>query len=309
MSSENDFPTDDSNFEEYKIVQIELDRERGRKGMWVCTLEYGFVVEIVRGGPIQPRMGQTIRVYGDVEDEPQGIFVDGKKVYLRTDVEQENYIEGQRHAEYMEALERFNEVKDELYRRQAVMPASLKEYLADTRKEADEELGEGKFDVLHLERELELCDHAVGLEILILDGPAGLGTFFNFPDVSIMALADRWQAMSERMENIGTQEPTPRTKWARGFLKHRRFNIRLSTSELQLVQDLAMTLIEGRSDGRNREIAHWLKLSQKAKELANKRHVADPELRAEFEQRTEEINAERQDRAAATLSAAQAPAS
>lgn len=307
MSTENEFPKDETDFEEYKIVETQLDRESGEKGTWICILEYGFTVDVPRGGPIQPRTGQMVRAYGDIDNEPRGVFVEGKKVYLRTVDEQAKREADAFDVEYAEALKHFDGVKDELYKRHSVLPDALKNFIAEIREDEEKAMGGGKkFDVIGLEHAMELCDHAVGLELLLLDDLAGLKTFFDRETSPTQLkrcsrMADSWFSMTARMKDIGRLAPTPRTSWALGFLHHRRFNLYLDHDDIVTVNDLTKMLVEARTEGRKREIQAWLETSAQAEQENAKRRANDPATRAEFEKRAEEIEADRQGQAEATL--------
>ncbi len=80
----------DKDYEEYEVLEVQLDRDAPGKGDWVCTLEHGFHLRFPREkGNKQPKAGQTARIYGDLDEGGmRGLDLDAEGVFYRTPDEQ-----------------------------------------------------------------------------------------------------------------------------------------------------------------------------------------------------------------------------
>lgn len=80
----SNFPADDTQFEEVKIKSVEGDRENG----WSLDRTDGWSFFVDAGSPVEPKPGMVARIYGRGIGAPmRGVFLDGVKVFYRTESE------------------------------------------------------------------------------------------------------------------------------------------------------------------------------------------------------------------------------
>lgn len=84
------FPENDNDFEETTITEANGDRERG----WQITKSDGWSFFIEKDSPLEPATGMTVRFYGKgLGYAVRGVFLDGQKVYYRTEAEENEHRE------------------------------------------------------------------------------------------------------------------------------------------------------------------------------------------------------------------------
>ena len=82
--AENEFPANDDQFEDTIIAKV----RRGRDGHWEITQDSGWSLMLEPGSPVEPKEGASLRLYGKGIGHPfRGVFVDGRKVFYRTEDE------------------------------------------------------------------------------------------------------------------------------------------------------------------------------------------------------------------------------
>jgi hypothetical protein len=191
--------SNDEDYEEYEIKEVQLDRDQGERGLWVAKLEFDFILRWPRGGKApQPKVGQTCRVFGDIEGKwgPRGVVVNEKVAFFRTPENQVKWVEAQESAVYIEAKLTFNTREKELQVRIQLLPEHLR-----TRIDAAREVAEDKerFDVYELEVEIIKYEHAHMLA-LVVDGLPTLETFSMIPVQTQMGYS--WNAMCEGRREV-----------------------------------------------------------------------------------------------------------
>ena len=78
------FPENDKHFEEVEIKEVSGDREKG----WNVTRVDGWGFGLDKDSPVEPKAGMTVRMYGKgIGFAFRGIFLDGQKVFYRTEAE------------------------------------------------------------------------------------------------------------------------------------------------------------------------------------------------------------------------------
>lgn len=83
------FPNDDQ-FEDVKIKAVQGDAKTG----WQIDREDGWCFFIDKDSPIEPKAGMTARMYGKGIGSPfRGVFLDGRKVFYRTEAEDADHRE------------------------------------------------------------------------------------------------------------------------------------------------------------------------------------------------------------------------
>lgn len=88
-----DFPKDDQ-FEDVKIKGVTKDSDGG----WSIEREDGWSFWIGKDSPIEPKSGMTVRMYGRGIGAPfRGIYLDGQKVFYRTEAEDDEHREIQQY--------------------------------------------------------------------------------------------------------------------------------------------------------------------------------------------------------------------
>ena len=86
--AENEFPANDDQFEDTIIAKV----RRGRDGHWEITQDSGWSLMLEPGSPVDPKEGASLRLYGKGIGYPfRGVFVDGRKVFYRTEAEQDRH--------------------------------------------------------------------------------------------------------------------------------------------------------------------------------------------------------------------------
>lgn len=81
------YPEDDSQFTVHRIDSVARLREGGG---WSITNEDGWSLFVPADSPVKPEAGMEARFYGKgIGFTVRGLFIDGQKVYYRTEAEQE----------------------------------------------------------------------------------------------------------------------------------------------------------------------------------------------------------------------------
>lgn len=89
------FPLNDDAFEEVSIAKVQAN-EKG--GGWQIERSDGWNFWIPKDSPIAPAVGMSARFYGKgIGFNVRGLFLDGAKVFYRTDAEDAEYQEEQRY--------------------------------------------------------------------------------------------------------------------------------------------------------------------------------------------------------------------
>lgn len=84
----NEFPSSDDQFEDTIIA---VSRQMP-SGSWKVTQDSGWSLMIEAGSPVEPREGSSLRLYGRGIGYPiRGVFIDGHKVFYRTEAEDEQH--------------------------------------------------------------------------------------------------------------------------------------------------------------------------------------------------------------------------
>lgn len=84
------FPENDTQFEDSTITKVDGDREHG----WGITKQDGWGIGVPKDAPFAPEVGMTIRLYGKgIGAAVRGMFINGAKVFYRTEAEDEDYRE------------------------------------------------------------------------------------------------------------------------------------------------------------------------------------------------------------------------
>jgi hypothetical protein len=190
----------DHDFEEYEIKEVALNRDDGEKGTWVVTLEYGFMLEWPRGsGSPQPKVGQTCRIYGDVDGVwgPRGAVIVNASTqghldqiaYYRTLTEQSEWCNEKEILLFQAAKIVFKEQELELRKRFEALPKNLQTRVELARQATGDV---EKFDVFELESEIVRCEHG-HMIALVMDTAATLDTFSRIPNLGQMGYS--WNAM------------------------------------------------------------------------------------------------------------------
>ncbi len=79
---------DDDEFDDSKIISLEGSAARG----WSITKLDGWSFWVPADSPVEPKEGMPIRMYGKgIGAVVRGLFLDGKKVFYRTEEEQAEY--------------------------------------------------------------------------------------------------------------------------------------------------------------------------------------------------------------------------
>ena len=92
--ADSPFPQDDQ-FREFQIAEV---IGNAAEGWWVSSGD-GIFHPIGRTDEsVQPKSGDTVRLYGDPARRPRGVFLNGQMLFYRTPLEQEIYEEQEREA-------------------------------------------------------------------------------------------------------------------------------------------------------------------------------------------------------------------
>lgn len=83
----SEFPKDDCEFSDVKITEV----EKGDEG-WFVTRDDGWSNYVPGDSPIEPAVGMVLRVYGK-GTRFRGLFLDGCKVFYRTETEDNEHHE------------------------------------------------------------------------------------------------------------------------------------------------------------------------------------------------------------------------
>lgn len=193
---------EDQDYEEYEIVEVELDRSNpseGERGMWVAKLEFDFVLRWARGGGTpQPKVGQTCRVFGDIDGKwgPRGVVIGEKVAFFRTPEAQVEWVDAREAEIYVEAKLSFSLREKELQERLTQLPETLRVRIDAVRQEAEDKQ---RFDVYELE--LEIVKHEHGhMMTLVADDLATLETFSMIPQQRQMGYS--WNAMCDGRRKV-----------------------------------------------------------------------------------------------------------
>ena len=86
--SENQYPEDENRWEEVEIEKV----ENGRDG-WYVIHQGGIGIYVPGNSPVTPRPGMTARFYPDAQlgGSVRGLFIDGARVWYRTEAEDKEY--------------------------------------------------------------------------------------------------------------------------------------------------------------------------------------------------------------------------
>lgn len=243
----------DNDFEEYEVKEVELDRDEGEKGTWVAKLEFDFVLRWPRGaGAPQPKVGQTCRVYGDVDGTwgPRGVVVDEKVAYFRTPEEQVEWVKHREAEVYEEAELLFKQREEEFRERLNLLPANLRARIEAARASSDDA---ERFDVYELEVEIIKHEHA-HMIALVMDNEFTLDTFSRIPNQGQMGYS--WNAMcDERLvviektlkESDASEEAAAQLRSDAEYLKRykeQRFIVQHPTAVLREIFEISAELVQ-----------------------------------------------------------------
>lgn len=190
----------DNDFEEYTIQEVDLDRDEGERGTWVVKVDFGFELHWPRGGGApQPKVGQVVRVFGNVEHAwgPRGVVIEDKVAFFRTIAEHEEWMEQREEEAYREAVVLFREREPELRERFGLLPEELRQRIEAARAVVKDK---ERFDVFEFEVEIIKHEHA-HMIALVMDNEATFETFSLIPNQNQMGYS--WNAMCvERLAAI-----------------------------------------------------------------------------------------------------------
>jgi hypothetical protein len=89
------FPEADSQYEEAQIAKVKASE---RDGGWQIERSDGWSFFVPKDAPIAPAVGMTVRFYGKgLGYVVRGLFLDGQKVFYRTEAEDAEYQDEQRY--------------------------------------------------------------------------------------------------------------------------------------------------------------------------------------------------------------------
>lgn len=87
-----DFPANDAMFEEQTIEAVEPQKSGG----WLMTFKAGWCFYVPADSPVEPKPGMVARQYGlGIGYRVRGLFLDGRKVYYRTKLEDDRHTQEQ----------------------------------------------------------------------------------------------------------------------------------------------------------------------------------------------------------------------
>lgn len=247
----------DHDFEEYEVKEVNLDRSANEKGTWIVKLEFDFMLQWPRGGGApQPKIGQTCRVFGDVDGVwgPRGVVLVSDKAnqvaYYRTPEEQVTWVNAQEVRIFEAAKIEFKDKESELRSRFEALPKNLQTRIELARQAS----GDGeRFDVFELEGEIVVCEHA-HMIVLVVDTEATLDTFSRIPNQGQMGYS--WNAMCvDRLEAIekisltsdAAEETLTRLRAEAAYLRRyqeQRFFVRHSQTALDDIFAIAFDLMK-----------------------------------------------------------------
>lgn len=85
------FPPNDDQFEDLFVKKVETE-----KNGWAITRSDGWCIHIPSTSPVVPKLGMPVRFYGKgVGSMVRGVYLDGRKVYYRTEAEQSDHTANQ----------------------------------------------------------------------------------------------------------------------------------------------------------------------------------------------------------------------
>jgi hypothetical protein len=88
MSAANQAWPDDDQFKDSTITHVEGDAENG----WSITKADGWSFWVPSDSPVAPKKGMSVRMYGrGIGAVVRGLFLDGQRVFYRTEAEQEEH--------------------------------------------------------------------------------------------------------------------------------------------------------------------------------------------------------------------------
>lgn len=115
----NEFPDGDGQWDEHLLKEVTGDAQSG----WSMSLSEGSSFFCPADSPVVPKVNSTVRMYGrGFGYIVRGLFVDGIKVFYRTETEQESKHKEDLAKEKKKKQQKFIETKDELDQRYDALP-------------------------------------------------------------------------------------------------------------------------------------------------------------------------------------------
>lgn len=123
---QNEYPVGDDQFQDQTITRVDGDAERG----WRVTFDSGGSFGCPATSPVVPVVGMMTRQYGaDIGSIVRGFFIDGRKVYYRTEAEQRQKNAEDAAAHDQAERERFERNRADLDKRYDALPAIFRKRL------------------------------------------------------------------------------------------------------------------------------------------------------------------------------------
>lgn len=164
------YPENDNEFKDDTVVSVDGDSEHG----WFISKKDSWAVGVPKESPVVPAVGMSVRLYGEGIGYPvRGMFIDGQKVYYRTEAEDKE------HGEI------------------SLYGADAREWL----KRWDEGRSVWTIEMGGLGPGYEQCIHIVCAEVLRywFTDPSPIEADFSEPEL--------WKALRKRTEEFGFENP------------------------------------------------------------------------------------------------------
>lgn len=119
MITAEEFPRRDTEFEDQTVRSVD---SRGEDG-WGITMGNGWSFWVPSTSPIPPTAGMHVRMYGKgIGYDVRGLFLDGRKVFYRTDAEQRQKWKDEKRAEEEKRQGELDATRDDRDARWAKLP-------------------------------------------------------------------------------------------------------------------------------------------------------------------------------------------